>query len=128
MPVQLLQVRNYTLNHTFAGAAPTGVTVPINWAITPGNYTLYQSVSGAACWRDFSGGTSVPATVYPYYIGTACTLTDATLAGYTYFFYNWTITQVVKEVVQLLLQLLTLHQLLLLLVVQVRCVMVTQLL
>ncbi len=82
----------YTLNHTFTGAAPTGVTVPINWAITPGNYTLYQSVSGAACWRDFSGGTSVPATVYPYYIGTACTLTDATLAGYTYFFYNWTIT------------------------------------
>jgi hypothetical protein len=82
----------YTLNHTFTGAAPTGVTVPINWAITPGTYTIFQSVSGAQCWRDFSGGSSVPATAYPYNIGAACTLTDGTLAGYTYFFYNWTIT------------------------------------
>lgn len=82
----------YTYTHTFTAAAPTGVTVPLNWAITPGTYTLYRSGGTAGCWRDFAGGAALPTTAYPYPIGSACTLTDGTLAGYCYFFYNWSIS------------------------------------
>ncbi len=81
----------YTANYTFTGAAPSGETVPLGWNITPGTYTIYQTVSGANCYRDFSGGSSLPATSYPYNIGSACTLTNGSLSGYYYFFYNWSI-------------------------------------
>ncbi|MEI2750093.1 MAG: hypothetical protein V9E88_15195 [Ferruginibacter sp.] len=80
----------FTTNVTFAGANPAGVTVPIGWTIPPGSYTIYQSVSGAACWRDFFSAS--PAVAYPYNIGTAVTLTDGSLGGFYYFFYNWNIT------------------------------------
>ena len=82
----------YTTNYTFSGANSTGVTVPLGWAITPGTYTIYMSTNGGNCWRDYSGGTSQPTTAYPYAIGSVCTLTDGSLAGYYYFFYHWTVT------------------------------------
>ncbi|MEZ5045761.1 MAG: hypothetical protein R2831_02095 [Chitinophagaceae bacterium] len=81
----------YTATYTFTGANSAGVNVPLGWSIAPGSYTIYQSTSGASCWRDFSGGSSLPTTAYPYTIGSACTLTDGTLAGYYYFFYDWNI-------------------------------------
>ncbi len=82
-----------TKTYTFAGAnTSTGEVVPLNWQIPAGSYTIYQSVSGASCYRDFSGGTSTPTTAYPYNIGSACTLTNGSLSGYYYFFYDWSIT------------------------------------
>ena len=79
-----------TATYTFTGANTSGVTVPINWVIAPGTYTIYQSVGNAACYRDYS--VSLPATVYPYNVGTAATLTGGSLSGYYYFFYNWSIS------------------------------------
>jgi hypothetical protein len=82
-----------TATYTFAGAnSTTGEVVPLGWTIPAGTYTIYQSVSGASCYRDPSGGASLPATAYPYNIGSAVTLTDGTLAGYYYFFYDWSIS------------------------------------
>lgn len=76
----------YTNNYTFTGPTSTGVTVPLNWVIEPGTYTIYQSVSNANCYRDTT------AITYPYNIGSACTITEGTLGGFYYFFYNWTIS------------------------------------
>ena len=75
----------YTATYTFTGPTSTGVTVPLNWNIAPGNYTIYQSISNANCYRDVAGA-------FPYNIGSACSITGATLSGYYYFFYNWNIT------------------------------------
>ena len=84
-------LQTYTATFT-AGQVNTWVTVPINWTnITAGTYTIYQS-TGVNSWRDVSGGTSTPATSYPYNIGSICSLTGATLSGYYYFFYNWSVT------------------------------------
>jgi len=82
----------YTTSYTFSGANSAGVTVPVGWNIAPGNYTIYMTTNGGNCWRDFSGGTSLPATAFPYNVGTACQLTNASLAGYYYFFYSWNVT------------------------------------
>ena len=82
----------FTSTATFTGASSTGVTVPLNWAIPAGSYTIYQSAGNVNCYRDLSGGISVPTTSYPYNIGLACTLTNGTIGGYYYYFYNWSIT------------------------------------
>ena len=82
----------FTANINFAGANPSGEVVPLGWVIPPGTYTIYQSASSAPCWRDVSGGVASPSTVYPYSIGTTCTLTNGSLAGFYYFFYDWNIT------------------------------------
>ncbi|WP_380286608.1 beta strand repeat-containing protein, partial [Hymenobacter monticola] len=93
---------------TTSGTPVASVTVPVpantSAAISPavltlnlavpaaGNYTLYLSTATPSLIRDFSGGTSTPATAFPYVSPSGTVrITDGTLAGYYYFFYNWQI-------------------------------------
>jgi len=82
----------FTATYSFAGANPSGETVPINWTIPPGTYTIYQGSNPANCWRDL--GTALPANAYPYVLGSSSAIiNESTLGtGFYYFFYNWNIT------------------------------------
>ena len=70
-----------------AAVAPTVLT--LNFAVpAAGPYTLYLGAATPALVRDFS--SAVPAIAYPYASPSgAVTITDATLTGFYYFFYNW---------------------------------------
>ena len=90
---------------TTGALATTTVTVPANTtaAISPtvltlnfvvpaaGSYTLYLGAATPSLIRDYST-TVTPATAFPYTSpsGTV-SITNGSLAGYYYFFYNWQI-------------------------------------
>jgi hypothetical protein len=77
--------------NTTAVVAPTVLT--LNFAVpAAGQYTLYLSAATPSLVRDFSGGTATPASAFPYVSPSGTVrITDGTLAGYYYFFYNWQI-------------------------------------
>ncbi|MFC5269296.1 T9SS type A sorting domain-containing protein [Adhaeribacter terreus] len=65
----------------------TAVTVPLNFNVPAGTGMRLEQGSSLGLYRDY---TSVP---FPYSSpSTGVTITDGTLAGYYYFFYNWSVT------------------------------------
>ncbi|GAB3575985.1 hypothetical protein GCM10027345_12060 [Hymenobacter daeguensis] len=77
--------------NTSAVVSPTVLTLNIS-VPAAGQYTLYLSAATPSLIRDFSGGSSTPATAFPYTSPSGLvSITDGTLAGYYYFFYNWQI-------------------------------------
>ena len=76
--------------NTSATVSPTVLT--LNFPVpAAGQYTLYLRSASPNLIRD-SGTTAQPATSYPYTSPSGViTITDATLAGFYYFFYNWQI-------------------------------------
>lgn len=77
--------------NTSATISPTVLT--LNFAVpAAGQYTLYLSAATPSLIRDFQGGSAVPTTAFPYVSPSGTVrITDGTLAGYYYFFYNWQI-------------------------------------
>jgi hypothetical protein len=92
---------------TTSGTPITSITVPVpantNTTVSPtvltlnfvvpaaGQYTLYLSAATPSLIRD-SGTTPTPATAFPYVSPSGTVrITDGTLAGFYYFFYNWQI-------------------------------------
>lgn len=72
--------------NTSASVSPTVLT--LNFAVpAAGNYTLYMGTSSPSLIRDTSGNS------YPYTSPSgAVRITDGTISGYYYFFYNWQVS------------------------------------
>ncbi|XZF13384.1 T9SS type A sorting domain-containing protein [Chitinophagaceae bacterium MMS25-I14] len=83
-------LQSYVATVTGASSA-VPVTVPVNFAITPG--TAYRLVYGSstggvtALYRDYSSGIT-----FPYTLAGVCSITNGSLSGYYYYFYNWTVS------------------------------------
>ena len=75
-------------------ANPNPQVVPVNFAITPGTdyrilFTAYSGgVSGAL--RDLTSAS--PAPVFPYTIPGVVSITNSSIAGYYYYFYDWNVS------------------------------------
>ena len=84
-----LQQQVVTLPANTTGAV-LAIPVTLNFAVpAAGSYTLYLSASTTALVRDYTSA-ALPATAYPYTSASGTVrITDGTLAGYYYFFYNW---------------------------------------
>ena len=73
---------------------PNPQVVPVNFAITPGTdyrilFTGYSGgVSGAL--RDLTSAS--PAPVFPYTIPGVVSITNSSIAGYYYYFYDWNVS------------------------------------
>jgi hypothetical protein len=82
-------LQSATVNVTGA-ATPVATTVPVGFSITPG--TAYRLVYGSstggvtAMYREF---TAIP---FPYTLPGVVSITDGSLAGYYYYFYNWSVS------------------------------------
>ncbi|MDO7845442.1 T9SS type A sorting domain-containing protein [Hymenobacter sp. M29] len=74
--------------NTTAAVSPTVLT--LNFAVpAAGNYTLYLSAATPSLVRDYSVNAGI---TFPYVSPSGTVrITDGTLAGYYYFFYNWQI-------------------------------------
>ena len=71
----------------------TPTVVPLNFAVpAAGQYTIFLTSSTTTLCRDFLGGSSLPTTAFPYTSPSGLvSITDGTIAGYYYFFYNWVV-------------------------------------
>ena len=72
-----------------ASVSPATLAVGINIP-SAGSYTLALGSATPALIRDTPGGLSTPTTSFPYTAG-PITITDGSLAGYYYFFYDWSV-------------------------------------
>jgi hypothetical protein len=70
---------------------PEATVVPLGFNITPGSQhrLVYTASTGVtAMYRDFTAS----ATTFPYTLPGVVSITNGSLSGYYYYFYNWTVT------------------------------------
>lgn len=83
-------LQQYTTNATGTTSAFQPLTVPVNFSVLPGtNYRLtFLAHTGGVTGliRDYSAGSGI---AFPYTLPGVVSITDGSLAGYYYFFYNW---------------------------------------
>ena len=85
----VLQTLTVTFPANTTGAL-LAIPVTLNFAVpAAGDYTLYLSASTTTLARDYSTA-ALPNIAYPYTSPSGLvTITEGTLAGFYYFFYNW---------------------------------------